>query len=385
MTTITDRSYWIQILQRLSLPVLTNLAQGTLRQKMPLEGAAKTPRHGLMEITGRLLAGIAPWLEQPNADSAEKELHAQLGKLAREALRSGADPQSPDYFSAASEVHHIVDGAFLAHAIVRAPDSLYRRLDSATQQNLIRIFKQIRQYKPYFNNWLLFSAMIETALFKMRADYDPMRIDYAIRQHEQWYLGDGIYGDGPEFHWDYYNSFVIQPMLIDIVEVMSQERDDWKPFREAILQRARRYAVVMERLIAPDGSFPAIGRSLAYRFGAFQVLSQIALRRELPAELPPAQVRSALTAVIHRTMDAPGTFTDDGWLTIGLAGHQPGLGEDYIFTASTYLCATGLLALGLPPEDPFWRDPAVPWTAQRIWSGQDHPLDHAMKSAHAKF
>jgi hypothetical protein len=30
-----------------------------------------------------------------------------------------------------------------------------------------------------------------------------------LRQHEQWYRGDGIYGDGPEFDWDYYNSFVM--------------------------------------------------------------------------------------------------------------------------------------------------------------------------------
>jgi len=380
-----DRMYWIEFVERLSLPVLTNLANGILRQKMPREGRAKIPRDGILEITGRLLAGIAPWLELTNADPSEADLHASLCRLAREALRVGADPNSPDYFSVKSEVHHIVDGAFLAHAIVRAPDCLYHQLDSATQQNLIRLFKQIRQYKPYFNNWLLFSAMIETALFKMGADYDPMRIDYAIRQHEQWYLGDSTYGDGPEFHWDYYNSFVIQPMLIDIMETMSQAYDDWKSFRESILQRAQRYAVILERLIAPDGSFPAIGRSLAYRFGAFQLLSQIALRRELPVALPPAQVRSALTAVIHRTMDAPGTFTDDGWLTIGLAGHQPGLGENYIFTASTYLCATGLLVLGLPPGDAFWSDPAVPWTAKRIWSGADHPLDHALKTASGNF
>ncbi len=26
-----------------------------------------------------------------------------------------------------------------------------------------------------------------------------MRIDYAVRQHEQWYKGDGTYGDGPDF------------------------------------------------------------------------------------------------------------------------------------------------------------------------------------------
>ena len=380
-----DRLYWIQMVERLSIPVLTNLAKGTLLQNLPFDGRTGTRKNSALEITGRLLAGIAPWLEQPTTGADEMDRKAKLSVLAREALRVAADSASPDYFSATSEVHHIVDGAFLAHALVRAPGSLYRQLDQETRQNLVGVFKQIRQFKPYFNNWLLFSAMIEAALFRMGADYDPMRIDYAIRQHEQWYLGDGIYGDGNDFHWDYYNSFVIQPMLIDIVEVMSQERDDWSSFREAILQRAQRYAAVQERLVAPDGSFPAIGRSLAYRCGAFQLLSQIALRRELPAELPAAQVRSALTAVIHRTMDAPGTFTEDGWLTIGLAGNQLGLGETYITTTSTYLCSTGLLALGLPPEDPFWSAPAVAWTAQRIWSGDDHPLDHALTTARAKF
>jgi hypothetical protein len=33
-----------------------------------------------------------------------------------------------------------------------------------------------------------------------------------------------------------------------------------------------------------------------------------------------AQVRVALTAVITRTIDAPGTFDAKGWLRIGLCG-----------------------------------------------------------------
>ena len=37
-----------------------------------------------------------------------------------------------------------------------------------------------------------------------------------------WYKGDGVYGDGPPFHWDYYNSFVIQPMLLNILATRSQ-------------------------------------------------------------------------------------------------------------------------------------------------------------------
>ena len=204
-----------------------------------------------------------------------------------------------------------------------------------------------------------------------------MRIDYALREHQQWYLGDGIYGDGPIFHWDYYNSFVIQPMLLDILAALPGKRTDWDQWAELVRERAQRYAAIQERLIAPDGTFPAIGRSLCYRAGVFQLLAQVALQHALPESLPPAQVRGALTAVIHRTLDAEGTFDANGWLTLGLSGHQPSLAEPYISTGSLYLCTVGFLPLGLPPEDEFWSGAAQPWTAQRVWSGEDLPADHA--------
>jgi hypothetical protein len=136
---------------------------------------------------------------------------------------------------------------------------------------------------------------------------------------------------------------------------------------------------VQERLIAPDGSFPPIGRSIAYRFGALQSLSQMALRRALPDGVSPAQVRGALTAVIRRSADAPETFDANGWLQVGFCGHQPGAGETYISTGSLYLCAVGLLALGLPASDPFWADPAQPWTSVLAWSGKPFPIDRALK------
>ena len=79
---------------------------------------------------------------------------------------------------------------------------------------------------------------------------------------------------------------------------------------------------------------------------------------------PPAQVRGALTAVIRRSIEAPGTFDADGWLRIGFCGHQPGVGETYISTGSLYLCAVGLLPLGLPASDPFWSAPPQPWTSR---------------------
>jgi hypothetical protein len=193
-----------------------------------------------------------------------------------------------------------------------------------------------------------------------------------------WYKGDGAYGDGAFFHWDYYNSFVIHPMLVDVLAVLKQNDSHYESVYAVELARAKRFAEILERLIAPDGSFPSLGRSTTYRFGAFHALAQIAWMRELPAPVKPAQARCAITAVIRKMIEAPGTFDARGWLQIGFCGHQPTLAESYISTGSLYLCCAALLPLGLPPSDEFWSAPPALWTSQLLWSGQSLPRDHAM-------
>jgi hypothetical protein len=298
--------------------------------------------------------------------------------LTARGLSQGLDPSSPDALNFTDGGQPLVDAAFLAQAVLRAPRTLQRELDTRTRARLIAAFESARAIQPGFNNWLLFAATVEAALKALGARWDRMRVDYALRQHEQWYRGDGAYSDGPWFHWDYYNSFVIHPMLVDVLAVCGDEHAAWKAMRDTEDTRARRYAAVLERLIAPDGSFPPLGRSIAYRCGAFHALAQSALLRKLPEEVAPAQAREALTAVIARTLDAPKTFDADGWLTIGLAGHQPQVGERYISTGSLYLCAMALLPLGLPGSDAFWADPPRAWTARRAWAGEEFPIDKAI-------
>ena len=378
------RAYWVEVMARVARPVLDAGAAGALRARMPVEArpglAADRAEYTHLEAVGRLLCGIAPWLELGGLSGEEEALRVEFAELARMTIAHGTDPASPDFLNFAHGSQPIVDAAFLAQAFLRAPQTLWAPLDDGVKANVGAALASTRTRKPHFNNWLLFAATIEAFLAQTGAFWDPMRVDYALRQHMEWYLGDGVYGDGPEFHWDYYNSFVIQPMLVDVLAAAGDAYPGWAALRAPVLARAQRYAVIQERLISPEGTFPAIGRSLAYRFGAFQTLAQMALLDHLPDELAPAQVREALTAVIRRMIDAPGTFDDDGWLRIGFAGHQPDLGEGYISTGSLYLCAAGLLPLGLPPSHPFWRDPPVPWTAQRIWRGDNLPCDHALRS-----
>ncbi len=377
-----DRQYWIRILTRVSDPVLRALSKRMLKETMPVEAphgnADERSQFAHLEAMGRLLAGIAPWIESGANDGAEELLRRQYAEWARLAIQSGTDPKSPDFMNFNKDNQPVVDAAFLTLAILRAPTELWHKLDENTQHNVVRALESTRVIRPGYTNWLLFSAMIEAGLSFMGAWWDPMRVDYAVRALDSWYKGDGIYGDGPPFHWDYYNSFVIQPMLLQILDVISKSSSAWKSYQPAVLIRARRYAAIQERLIGPDGTFPPIGRSLPYRFGAFHLLAEMALRHQLPDGVPPEQVRCALTAVMRRLIEAPGTFDEHGWLSVGFYGHQPAIAEEYICTGSCYLCSAAWLPLGLPATDPFWAGVAKPWTTQKIWSGQEVEADHAL-------
>jgi len=379
-----DRAYWVQVITKIAAPVLNNLSQGTLKKNMPVEvnPASTYDRRTVtyLEAFGRLMAGIAPWLELGPDDTDEGKIREKYILLARKSLANAVDPASPDFMQFTSQKYEqaLVDASFLAQALIRAPKTLWEPLSDKTKSDVIKALKSTRNIKPTYNNWLLFMAMIESFLMRIGEDADVVRIDYAIKKLEEWYKGDGIYGDGPKFHFDYYNSFVIHPMLIDIVKTMVDKGLEKKEVYDIILKRAVRYADIQERSISPEGTFPPIGRSLVYRFGALQGLAQIALMNQLPAFISPAQVRGAMSLVIQRMIEAPGTFDSKGWLTIGFCGHQIDLGEYYMSTGSLYLCTVGLLPLGLPASDPFWTAAAQPWTAKKIWGGVNMPADHSI-------
>ncbi|MDO8544024.1 MAG: DUF2264 domain-containing protein [Opitutaceae bacterium] len=378
-----DRAYWRDVAGRLASPLLTALAERKLKATMPVVGHPSSKdraQYVHLEGCGRLLAGIAPWLELGGDDTPEGRERGPFASLARAGIDAGTDPKSPDFFNFSKGAQPLVDAAFLAQAMLRAPRELWEKLEPRVQQNVIAAMISSRPIRPGENNWKLFATTVEVFLHRAGAKRDDRRLFEGIAKHREWYVGDGMYGDGPEFHWDYYNSFVIQPMLLEALDVVAGESAGWKALHVKVRERFIRYAAIQERLISPDGSYPIIGRSIAYRCGAFQVLALAALRKMLPREVSPAMARVALTSVIRRTLEAPGTWDEKGWLRIGLAGHQPGLGETYISTGSLYLASFALLPLGLGANEAFWTAPAEKTTWQKAWSGDNLRADHAIKS-----
>lgn len=379
-TATNDRAFWVETMTRIAHPVLNNLAQGTLKKEMPYQSLAPNrQRFSYLEAVGRTVCGIAPWLELGPDHTPEGQLRKQYIDMTVKGLSNAVDPSSADYLIFGEPSQPLVDAAFLAEGLLRAPKQLWGNMDKQTQQRMITELKRSRAIKPNESNWLLFASIVEAALQEFTGECDTARLNYGVRKfRDLWYKGDAQYGDGDAFHLDYYNSFVIHPMLTDVLAVMRKHNLPEHEFFDVQKKRLTRYAEQQERLISPEGTYPVVGRSIVYRVGAFHALGQAALMHLLPGSVTPAQVRCALTAVMQKQFASPANFDENGWLKVGFTGDQIEISESYINTGSTYLCLSGFLPLGLPADDAFWAEPYAEWTNLKAWSGKKVQADHSL-------
>lgn len=383
---MTDREKWADLAYRIAAPVLENMSCGELQKNMDLELSpdwdGRDPKVTYMECFGRLMAGITPWLALPDDDTAEGAKRKQLREWAIASYKNAVDPESPDCLLwDGSHPQPLVDAAYLAESFMRAPEATWQQLDSVTQRRYLDCFKGLRRHRPAYNNWLLFRGLIEAFILTVEPESADNFIFTTVgRKIDEWYLGDGMYGDGPELALDNYNSYVIHPMYIEMLEAVENNRTPSTRWvsnipSELAVKRMQRYNQFVERLISPEGTYPAFGRSVVYRLGVFQTLAMSAWKYGWPSGLTNGSVRSALTRVMENMFADPGNFTPNGYLALGYAGHQPNLSNSYTNNGSLYITSTMFMPLGLPADHPFWTDPAEEWTQQRAWSGKPFPID----------
>ena len=380
----TDREVWCDIMYRMAKPVLSNMSEGKLQQKMLLELSptwdGRDKRVSYMECFGRLMAGLAPWLSLPDDDTAEGQQRKQLREWALKSYRNAVDPESKDYLLWSENFQTLVDAAYVAESFLRGYDALWMPLDSTTKQRYIKELTGLRRINPLYTNWLLFSATIETFLQKANGCGDQYRMSSTLRKINEWYVGDGWYSDGVAFTFDYYNSFVIQPMYVECVTELTADgkRPEYAGCRyDLAWKRMQRFGVILERLISPEGTFPVFGRSITYRTAVLQPLAMLAWHERLPQELTNGQVRSAITAVVKRMFSDNRNFNEKGFLTLGFNSHQPNTANVYTDNGSMYMASLCFLPLGLPADHPFWTVPAEKWTSKKAWDGDDFPKDHS--------
>jgi len=429
----TDREVWTTLLYRMAQPVLEPMAEGRLQEVMSYESGnlevsptwdGRNKKVSYMEAFARLMAGLAPWLSLPDDDTVEGQQRHQLREWALKAYANAVDPENPDYLGWQSGGQTLVDAAYLVESFHRGWDALWEPLDKQTKLRYVRELQQLHRYDPPYQNWFLFCGMEECFLMKAQASlqksgvdleaegfqlpiYDAFRIKTAVNKAEEWYIGDGWYADGPSFAYDYYNSYVIHPMYAECVEMVcdvqpnnsyiirSLDPNTYKNLGPThrlaqIRERMQKFSTILERMVSPEGTYPVFGRSIPYRLAVFQPLSMLAWQKRLPDQLSNGQVRSAITAVMKRMYAAdlyalglsnepattPTNFNKGGFLTIGFVGSHPNVADVYTNNGSLYMTSLAFLPLGLPADDPFWTDPAEPWTSKKAWEGEDFPKDH---------
>jgi len=380
-----DRAYMAGLLQRMTEPVLSAMARGELVKKFELEVSptwdGRDKRVSYFECFARLIAGAAPWLALPDDGTPEGATRKRLLDMARQSYVNSVDPASPDRLMWEGPGQVLVDSAYYTNALMRAPQALWEPLDATTKRRIVDHIKSLRRIEPPYINWMLFAAMNEAWLMSIGEAYDPMRMNVAIRKVNEWYVGDGWIKDGETFHFDYYGSYVMHPMLCEILEVLEKYKGPFwngKPdeMRALAFKRMQRFSEHLERFVSPEGTFPMFGRSLTYRTAAFQPLALLALRKQLPAKLSEGQVRSAMRAVHERIFSAPSNFTRGGFLTIGFVGAQPELGDWYSNNGSMYITSASFLPLGLPATDSYWTAPAQDWTQKKAFAGAKFSKDY---------
>lgn len=377
----TDRQVWADLCYKISQPVLENMSKGNFQKDFPLELSptwdGRDTKVAYLETFARLMAGISPWLALLDDGTPEGKQRKQLHEWAIQAYKNAVDPNSPDKITWLTNTSQpLCDASYLVESFMRAPEATWGQLDEVTKKRYIEGLKSLRTIRPAYNNWLLFRAMVEVFFMSIGEDVDEYALSVGLQKMSEWYLSDGWYSDGPEYAMDYYNSYVMHPMMVEVVEMCKKHKFSTPISLDLAVKRMNRFNTILERFISPEGAYPAVGRSVIYRMGAFQTLAMSAWKYGLPKDLTNGSVRSALTCVMKRMFAVDGNFDDKGYLRLGFAGHQPNLANYYSNSGSLYMTSLVFMPLGLPADHPFWTAPAEPWTSQKAWSGQEFPEDY---------
>lgn len=370
------RSNWVHFLEKIALPVLSAAADDVLKIRMPVYKERREFQY--LEAIGRIVCGIGPWLNLPSDGSDESVIRDKYKRITLNAITNLVNPTAKDYVDFGNGYQALVDSAYLTQGLLRAPN-LWHALKPEVKKYLLSELHKTKNIKPPNNNWLLFASMVEAFLLEFNEEEcDIKRLNHGVESFiNNFYCGDGLYGDGPSLSIDHYNSYVIHPMLMDILHVLikHKKKKSVQLYDKQFL-RYKRYIQIQERMISPEGTYPLFGRTLICRFGAFHALAQAPLIDVIPKGISGAQIRCALNEVLHKQMTNSNNFDSEGFLTVGFNGKQEKMQESYVSSGSPYHCTTIFLPLGLPKEHSFWVSKDQKWTTLKAYTGDEFEADY---------
>ena len=242
-------------------------------------------------------------------------------------------------------------------AMLLAPEHFLDPLDGETRARLSAHLTRFVERSTSDCNTLLFSMMPAAVLDRLGADYDRRRLDDYFDTVLGMYRGDGWFIDGWNRGFDHYNFWGFQLYLHALVHFDAR-------WGERYADRIREITAAHERTLpywfGRDGGPVPKGRSLNYRFAvnasiAFAQLSGL-------SSMAPGLARRIASGCLRHFWDG-GCLSERGLLERGYLAANSAVGEDYTDRGAPYWAATGLVALALPAEHPFWTAEEQPMPA----------------------
>ena len=360
------RAHWQALLARLTYGYVL----AAERQGSPARVLFPDDRRGLpdavdaLESFARMASAWGAWLRNPAnpAGLTFQGREINLEALLRQALLDGTNPQSPStYWGDMDHMsQHIVEAADVAVTVWLSRERVFDRMTGAERAQVMDWLAQVDGKQTYFDNWILFPAMAQMVRLKLGYPAPEADLDSRLEKMAAFYRGDGWYADGPGNEFDLYNAWMFGWHYLLWAWMDGDRRPD---HRELVLKRARAFLDGFQYFFGANGSYPAWGRSIVYRFSAVAAFQTGHLLHIAPPD--PGLLRRLSSGCIRYFYERGLLDPDEHYIRQGFHGDFPPAGESYISPGSPYWACHGLFALTFDRDDPFWTATESPLPVER--------------------
>jgi hypothetical protein len=360
------RAHWEYILSRMTY----GYAKIAERSGSPARVLYPDDRRGLpdavdaIESFARIASAWGAWLRNPaNPATLSFQGHeVNLETLLHQALLDGTDPSHP--YAYWGDIGHldqrIVESADIAVMIWMSRERVFNKMTPAEQAQVIAWLAQVDGKGTYTDNWILFTAMAQAVRYHLGFPSPEDDLDNRLMQIGEFYRGDGWYVDGPTDEFELYNAWMFGWHYLLWTWIDGERRPD---HRQQVLERGRSFIDGFLHFFGANGSYPAWGRSIVYRFAALAPFAVGHFLKIAPDD--PGLLRRVSSGGIRYFYDRGLLDPGEHFVRQGYHGDFPPAGEAYISPGSPYWCCHGLFALTFDNDDPFWTATESPLPVER--------------------
>ncbi|HJR80427.1 MAG TPA: DUF2264 domain-containing protein [Anaerolineales bacterium] len=360
------RAHWEYILARMTY----GYARRAERYGSPARVLYPDDRRGLpdsvdaIESFARIASAWGAWLCNPANPAALtfQDHESNVESLLHQALLDGTNPSNPHTYW--GDIGHmdqrIVESADIALAIWMSRERVFYKMTSAEQAQVMDWLAQVDGKGTYTDNWILFTAMAQAVRHHLGLPAPLEDLDNRLMQISEFYRGDGWYVDGPTDEFELYNAWMFGWHYLLWTWIDGDRRPD---HRQQVLERGRSFIEGFLHFFGPNGSYPAWGRSVVYRFAAVAPFAVGHFLKIAPDD--PGLLRRVSSGCIRYFYDSGLFDPEDHFVRQGYHGEFPPAGEAYISPGSPYWCCHGLFGLTLDRDDPFWTAIESPLPVER--------------------